>query len=150
MTPPWKTMELATFPLCSGSTIAFLQNGSAFLSVCATLKKPWREERNVHGEVIPHESCWSRGWTMWASFFCDHNRPDSPLCHRATHMTPMQDWLFLQNVYSSQQSIKIQTENGLDGHFVDVLMDACCSHIYREVSPFWSPSVFVVKIIFRL
>lgn len=51
---------------------------------------------------------------------------------------------FLQSVYSSQQSIKIQTENGLDGHFVDALMDACCSHIFREVSPFWSPSVFVV------
>ncbi|KTF92867.1 hypothetical protein cypCar_00032469 [Cyprinus carpio] len=49
------TMMKKMMEVLDGSTITFFQNGSAFMSVCATLKKPWREERNVHGEVIPDD-----------------------------------------------------------------------------------------------
>lgn len=82
------TMDLATFPLFSGSTIGFLQKGSVFVSVCATLKKPWREDWNIWrgDDLMGRELLFQRLEDVCQ--LCHHNRPQSPLCHRATHVTP--------------------------------------------------------------
>lgn len=138
-------MDLATYPLCSSSTIAFLQKSSAFTSVCATLKKPWWEERDGHPEAILWRSCWSRVWKMWCRFFCNHNRPQVAIVPPSS----AQSWLqviffFLQQVYSSQISIEIQTELGWMGIFIDVLMDACCSYI-QGGQCLWKPMCICCK-----
>lgn len=146
------TMDLATFPLFSGSTIGFLQNGSVFVSVCATLKKPWREDWNIHREVMTSwvKSCCSRGWKMWASYFCHHNRPQSPLCRRATHVTPSYfsrtDCFFCNRSTVVNHPLKYK-QRWAGWAFWNVLMDTCCSHLFIGRSmPRWSPGVFVVRI----
>lgn len=107
VTSSWQTWHVwfpRNNPAVMCRTIAFLQKTSAFVSVCATLKKRWRKEWNVHGKVMTWwlKSCCSRGWKMWSSYFCDYKLLPSPLCYLATHMTPKTfklDWLFL-HVYS--------------------------------------------------
>lgn len=93
------TMDLATFPLFSGSTIGFLQKGSVFVSVCATLKKPWREDWNIWrgDDLMGRELLFQRLEDVCQLFLSSQSSSITivPSSNARDSKLFQQDWLFI-------------------------------------------------------
>lgn len=117
---PWRRC-LSQLPAVQWQQHRVLQTGFAFVTVCATLKKPWREERNIHGVV---ETWWLK---LLVQRFEDMSQlskrqSSTPLCSWAKHLTSCYFSITSIGLLQSPRSI-LNKQDGLNGqHFTGCIL----------------------------